>query len=170
MVFRLVGGTGGGLLIFTLPGLLLCQYAYGKYTRSKEDLLQPLLAAECGTADPGGQGDAMGEAGGAPGGGQQLGQAQQGRGVSWGQQRDESLPVSRGGSVAAGLQQTLSRGGSLAPGLQHSLSRGGSAAAGGQVYRYWTSKLWWAGVLLVLLSVALCALTVYTVFMPTSDT
>ena len=33
-----------------------------------------------------------------------------------------------------------------------------------QVCSYWASKPWWAGLVLVLLSVALCAVTVYTVF------
>lgn len=45
-VFKLIGGTGGGMLIFAIPGALLVQYSVSKCRRECEDMREPLLLSD----------------------------------------------------------------------------------------------------------------------------
>lgn len=159
VVFRLVGGTGGGLLIFTLPGLLLMQYAYGKHLLSRQAPTPDPLLPHSPLVPQGGRPAAAAHAH------QEESNARE-RGCG-GQLEEEEAPCRspRAGSPSwPPLTQPLLGGaapGRLLPGRSI-----GSPTAGRRVYSYWTSKLWWSGIALVLLSGGLCAVTVYTVFAP----
>lgn len=167
VVFRLVGGTGGGMLILTLPGLLLMQYTYSKHVQSKQQCLQhqlsePLLlpaADGVGAAEEAAAG-AEAEAGAADGAGSGPAAPPMAAGLA-----AEGEESSSDGDQTAGLGQgrglqRRQRQASLDP--RHS----GLSMPAPPVYSYWTSKLWWTGLMLVALSAALCVLAVCTVLWP----
>ena len=124
-IFRLVGGTGGSVLIFTMPGLLLMQYAYSKHVQSRRGAAAAAALAAEWLPAPAGGGAAAAEEGGA--------------------------------AAAAAAAEAAPGAGPGAP---------GAGPQGVALYSFWASKLWWSGVLLVLLSAALCFITVYTIVSP----
>lgn len=104
LVFKLLGGTGGGILILGIPGALLLQYAVEKHTTTTTTTIS--------NREERGEGDGQGEP------------------------------------------------------LLGSSNNINASTGEPSVYSLWFSKLFWAGIILVLLNVGLFFMTIYMVVVP----
>jgi len=129
MMFQLIGGTCGAILIFGMPGGLLMGYARQKHGR-------PQLQRQHS--------------------GQQQQQQEEEEGQQGEQQQQQATLLAPADPELGPLQ------GDEAALEQHEGAAGGKLAAAPRVFKpgWLASKLWWAGVALVLLTAALCAYSI----------